>query len=461
MGVHTIKKGLDLPITGEPAQKISEGRAVSSVAVMAADFVGMKPRMAVKVGDEVKRGQLLFEDRKTEGVRHCSPAAGRVTAVNRGDFRALQSVVIALNAAEQSGRDDPSLHHAFDSYTGNDPARLSRDEVVALLVESGLWTAIRQRPFGRVPAPGSDAPHSVFVTATDTNPLAADPAVVLAGKEKDFSAGLAAVTKLTEGKTYLCKRKGARISAGAVAGVTEEEFAGPHPAGTPGLHIHTLDPVSRTNTVWYLNYQDVVQIGRLFSTGKVDVDRVVALGGPQVGDPRLLLTRIGANLDELVSGELRDAGENRVISGSVLYGNTAMGERLGYLGRYSLQVSVLAEDRRRVFLGWLGPGFDMYTTSGVYAAAFMPGRKHRFTTTTHGSHRYMVPLGMYERVFPFDIMPTFLLRSIAVDDVERAEMLGALELDEEDLGLCTFVDPGKNDYGRDLRRNLDLIWSEG
>jgi Na+-transporting NADH:ubiquinone oxidoreductase subunit A len=287
----------------------------------------------------------------------------------------------------------------------------------------------------------------LFVTASDSSPLAADPAVVLRGREKDFELGLGVVAKLTEGKTYLCKRAGAAIGPGAAKGITVEEFGGPHPSGTVGLHIHLLDPVDRKKRVWHLGYQDVVQIGRLFASGRLDVERLVR-------------TRLGADLHELTAGELA-GGETRIVSGSVLYGCDASREELGFLGRYSQQVCALREGRERVMFGWLGLGADMFTTSGAYASAFTPGRKHEFTTTTHGSHRYMVPLGMYERVFPFDIMPTFLLRAIAVDDVERAEMLGALELDEEDLALCTFVDPGKNDYVADLRRNLDLIWKEG
>jgi Na+-transporting NADH:ubiquinone oxidoreductase subunit A len=427
---------------------------------MAADFVGMKPRMMVKVGDTVKRGQKLFEDRKAAGVFHCAPGAGRVTAVNRGDFRALQSVVIELNDAERQGSDDPTIYQSFDSYAGKKVDALSRDEVVALLVESGLWTTIRQRPYGRVPTPDAEAPRSIFVTATDSHPLSADPDEVMAGREDDFAGGLAVVSKLTEGKTFLCKAAGSRVGAGSTKGIAVEEFGGPHPSGTVGFHIHTLDPVNRKRTAWHLNYQDVIQIGRLFETGKLDVERVIALAGPQVEKPRLLTTRVGANLEELTAGQLV-SGDNRVISGSVLFGDAAAGERLGFLGRYHLQVCVLREGREREFLGWLKPGGEDYSVSGAYASQLLPDKKFAFSTALNGSHRHMVPLGMYERVFPFDMLPTFLLRAIAMDDLERAEKLGALELDEEDLSLCTFVDPGKNDYGQALRRNLDTIWKEG
>ncbi len=464
MAVHTIKKGLDLPITGAPEQKIEDAPKVKRVAVVAADYPGMKPRMLVKVGDTVKRGQVLFEDRKSEGVRFTAPGAGKVEAINRGEFRALQSVVIELSDGEREGKPAADEFESFPSYqAGAGVDELSREQIVGLLQESGLWTAIRARPFGRVPPPSSAAPHSVFVTVADTNPHAPAVEKVLAGRETDFEAGLAVVAKLTEGKVYVCKGAGIKVPTGKIAKVQMEEFHGPHPAGTVGLHIHTLDPVSRNKTVWHVGYQDVILIGRLFTTGKLDVERVISFAGPTVKKPRLLETRLGAAIDELVEGGLVDGEnvENRVISGSVLIGRKAMGETYGYLGRYHLQISALREDRERVLLGWLSPGADMFSTSGAYASSLTPGKLYDMTTATHGSHRHMVPIGMYERVFPFDILPTFLLRALLMKDVGRAEELGVLELDEEDVALCTFVCPGKQDYGPVLRDNLEMIWKEG
>lgn len=461
MAVHTINKGLDLPITGAPEQKIVAAAKVTRVAIVAADYPGMKPRMQVKVGDSVKRGDPLFDDRKTEGVLFTSPGAGKVVAINRGDFRALQSVVIELSASEREGKPAPDEFRSFTAYRAgmaDDPSKLERKDVVALLQESGLWTALRSRPHGRVPSPSADAPHSIFVTAMDSNPLAASVDVVMSGREKDFERGLAVLARLTPGKVHLCKAPGGKVPTPKVAEV--HEFAGPHPAGTVGLHIHLVDPVDRHKIVWHLHYQDVIAIGRLFASGQLDVERVVSLAGPTVVKPRLLQTRMGACLDEIVAGELQKV-ENRVVSGSVLSGRTAMGELHGYLGRYHLQVSALREGRERVFLGWLDPGTNLYSTSGAYVSALTPGKKFDFTTAQNGSHRYMVPIGMFERVFPFDILPTFLLRALLIKDLTRAEELGVLELDEEDLALCTFVCPGKQDYGPILRENLDTIWKEG
>jgi Na+-transporting NADH:ubiquinone oxidoreductase subunit A len=463
MAVHTITKGLDLPINGAPEQKLSSSSATTSstVAILAADYPGMKPRMAVKVGDKVKRGQLLFDDRKAEGVRFTAPGAGTVSAINRGEFRALHSVVIELSATEREGKPSPDEFQNFDNYVpGSDPSKLSREQIVALLAESGLWTSIRARPFGRVPSPNSEPPFALFVTATDTNPHAPSVELVLAGREQDFELGLAAVAKLTEGKVYVCKGAGTKVPAGKTSNVQIEEFHGPHPSGTVGLHIHTLEPVSRRKTVWHVGYQDLVLIGRLFKTGQLDVERVVSVAGPTVKQPKLLVTRLGVAIDPLVAGKLQPV-ENRVISGSVLSGRTAMGDVHGYLGRYHLQISALREDRERVLLGWLKPGTDMYSTSGAYLSALTPGKLFDFTTALNGSHRHMVPIGMYERVFPFDILPTFLLRALLMKDMARAEELGVLELDEEDVALCTFVCPGKQDYGPILRENLDTIWKEG
>lgn len=460
MGQHIFKKGLDLPITGEPQQRVDQAPAGTEVALVAADFVGMKPRMAVRVGDEVKRGQLLFEDRKAEGVRHTSPAAGRITAVNRGDYRALQSVVIELSEPEQRGELRVEEQVELAAFDGTAPADLDEARVRALLIESGLWTLLRARPYSRTPAADAPAPAAIFVNAMDTNPLAADPDVVLEGRDADFEAGVVALGHLTEGKVFVCRRAGSRISAKGSDKISVEDFSGPHPSGTVGLHIHTLMPVSRTRQVWHLNYQQVLSIGVLVRTGRIDHTRVVALSGPLVTRPRLLKTRVGASLYTLTSGELGE-GEARIISGSVLSGNNASVPHVAYLGCHHNQVSALEEGRERFLFGWLSPGADKFSTSGIYVSQLNQRKKYDMTTTTNGSIRAMVPIGMYERVFPFDILPTFLLRALLVDDVERAERLGVLELDEEDVALCTFVCPGKHDYAGVLRRNLDLIWKEG
>lgn len=454
MAVHVIKKGLDLPITGEPKQVIEEGRSVTHVAVMADDYPLMKPRMHVVEGDEVKRGQILFEDRKSEGVHFTAPAAGKVVAVNRGKRRVLQSVVIELSASEQKG-EGPQIeleHHAADA-TGQ--------QLKDLLAESGLWSALRARPFSRVPSP-TESCAALFVTATDTHPCAADPAVVLAGSADAFQKGLSALKTLTEGKTWLCKKRGAKIPT--VEGVDVAEFDGKHPAGLVGTHIHTLEPVNRAKIVWHIGYQDVVAIGRLLSTGKLDYSRIIALGGPSVKNPRLLRTRVGASTAQLVEGQVADT-ENRIIAGSVFGGRAASGEIFGFVGRYHNQITVLREGRERIFFGWLRPGFDQFSTVRAYASRWFGGAdkksNYEFTTNVNGSHRAMVPIGMFERVMPLDIMPTFLLRSLVKDDIERAEQLGCLELDEEDLALCSFVSPGKEDFGVALRRNLTEIWKEG
>ncbi len=442
-----IKRGLDLPITGSPKQVIENGVAVRHVAVMGPDYIGMRPTMTVAEGDQVALGQMLFEDKKTPGVRYTAPASGKVVAINRGAKRALQSVVIEV-AGDAEER--------FEQFSDVAPDQLSREQVRDKLVASGLWTALRTRPYSKVPALDS-TPHSLFVTAIDTNPLAADPQVVIAGQEGDFALGLKVLGKLSGGAVYLCKAPGASIGG---AGAEEVEFAGPHPAGLAGTHIHFLDSVGPQKTVWYINYQDVIAAGKLFATGRLSSERVVALAGPQVERPRLLRTRLGACVSELVAGELKE-GENRVISGSVFAGRVAAAGPLDYLGRYHVQISVLGEGREREFLGWQKPGFDKFSIKNVYAAKLFPGKLFDFTTSTEGSDRAMVPISAYEKIMPLDIVPVFLLRSLIIGDSDQAQLLGCLELDEEDLGLCTFVCPGKYEYGPLLRNNLEKIEMEG
>jgi len=442
-----IKRGLDLPITGAPTPRIEPARAVLSVAVIGFDYHGMKPTMNVQVGDRVRLGQVLFTDKKSPGVQYTAPGAGVVSAIHRGEKRALQALVIDLEGDEQE---------TFAQYPSGQLEGLADAQVRDNLQRSGLWTALRTRPFSRVPAIEA-TPSSIFVTAIDTHPLAADPAMIIGEYAADFENGLKVLGNLA--RIYLCKAEGAVLPGEQLAKVRTESFSGPHPAGLAGTHIHFLDPVSASRHVWTINYQDVIAIGKLFTTGKIWVERIVSLAGPVVERPRLLRTRLGANLDELTAGELQP-GNNRVVSGSLLGGRTARGA-FAYLGRYHLQVSCLREGNDREMLHYLRPGVDKYSVLNVFVSRLMGEKKFPFTTTTNGSPRAMVPVGNYEQVMPLDILPTQLLRYLIVGDTEMAQKLGALELDEEDLALCSYVCAGKYEYGPILRDNLTRIEKEG
>lgn len=451
MAVHRVTQGLDIPISGVPEQVVTEAPPVSRVAVLVRDFDDLKSRVLVEPGDRVQLGQPLLEHRVHADIRLVSPGSGRVEAVNRGNKRALQSVVISLDDATEGAV-------AFATYApGADDARASTK---ALLLESGLWTAFRTRPFSRIPSPDS-TPHSIFVTALDTQPLAPDVDVVLRGREEAFARGLSVLKQLTDGPVFVCRRPGAALGGtpGTIPGVRVEEFTGKHPAGTVGYHIHVLDPVHREKTVWHMGAQDVARVGHLFATGTLDTTLVIALGGPQVERPRLLQTRLGASTVELTAGELRE-GVSRVVSGSVLTGDRADDTVHGFLGRFHQQISVLAEGGRREFLGWMAPGAGAFSSFPAFLSSVMPRKQFALDTGMHGSRRAMVPIGAYERVMPLDIMPTHLLRALTVGDLEWAEELGVLELDEEDLALCAFVCPGKYEHGEALRRALSAIAAE-
>ncbi len=416
---------------------------------MGDDYVGLRPSMAVKVGDQVQQGQVLFEDKKNPGVKVTAPASGEVVAIHRGERRVLQAVVIAV--------DDSIPALSFDRYDSTELAQLDPARVRAQLVASGLWTAFRTRPFSKTPAIDAE-PKAIFVTAMDTQPLCGDPALIINQQPAAFLDGLAVISRLTAGKVHVCKGEGS-LPRSPVGNVREEIFVGPHPAGLAGTHIHFLEPVSAHKTVWHLGYQDVIAIGHLFTKGELSAERIIALAGPSVRQPRLLRTRLGASVSELTAGELLP-GEQRVISGSVLSGSRCHGP-FDFLGRYHLQISVLAEGRDKEFLGWAMPGGDKFSVTRSFLGHLFKGKGFKFTTSSNGSDRAMVPIGNYEKVMPLDILPTLLLRDLAVGDTDSAQQLGCLELDEEDLALCTFVCPGKTEYGPLLRQCLTKIELEG
>lgn len=421
------------------------------VGVLGQDYGAYKrlPKLLVNEGDRVRLGQPLVRGKHLTGVTTTSPGTGVVEYIERGARRFLRTIAIRLEGDEEE---------TFNAWNADELAGLNAAQVRENLLASGLWVSFRTRPFSLVANPDTE-PDAIFVTAIDTNPLAADPAVVIAESPADFSNGLTVIARLIPGKVYVCKAAGAAVPVPSDAGVSVQEFAGPHPAGLAGTHIHFLAPVDARRTVWHLNYQDVIAIGRLFTSGRLSTERIIALGGPQVFNPRLVRTRLGAGIGDLVRDELR-SGESRLISGSILSGHHAAGKS-AFLGRFHLQVSVLREGRERELLGWLKPGLAKFSASKVFMGGLLPRQQFGLTTARNGSARAMVPTGSYERVMPLDILPTQLLRALVIKDTETALALGCLELDEEDLSLCTFVDTGKYDFGPILRENLREIMKEG
>lgn len=443
-----FKKGLDLPITGAPDQTIHDGPAIRSVAILGPDYLGLKPKMLVAEGDDVERGTALFCHKDSPEVVFVAPAKGRVRAINRGARRVLQSVVIDVDDAFAPGI-------AFGPI-GPDAGA---DEVAQKLCASGLWTAFRTRPYSKVPAADS-RPAAIYVQAMESDPLAADAALIINEKAEAFSTGLAAVAKLSEGKTYLCHAPGASIPGGDIPGVEAATFSGPHPAGLPGTHMHYLEPPTTDKIVWTISYQDVLAVGQLALTGHLDPSLVISLAGPRASNPRLIRTMLGACISDLIAGEIEGDAPIRPISGSVLSGRMSEGP-FDYIGRYARAITLITEDTKQTFMGWIAPRRDQFGFLPVLASAFSKGRKYDMGSNLHGGRRAMVPIGIFEELMPQDFLPTQLLRALLVMDTDSAQKLGALELDEEDLALCTFACPAKYEYGLALRDSLAKIEKEG
>lgn len=445
-----ITKGLDILISGVPAQEIHQAPLVKQVALLGEEYNILRPSLCVAVGDRVKKGQPLLTDKDNPGVFYTAGAGGNISAINRGERRVLQSIVIDIEEEEEQ--------LTFSSYLPEQLTSLSADAIKENLATSGLWGALRTRPFSRTPKLDS-TPNDLFVTAMDTNPLAADPVQLIRSHAQDFLNGLTLLTRLTEGKVYLCSSTGAELPSHPSDQVVVKTFSGPHPAGLVGTHIHFLSPVSGRNMVWHIGYQEVIAFGKLFTTGQIYSERVVALGGPRVKQPCLLHTRLGANLQQLTN-DLMIPGDNRLLSGSPLSGRVAAGA-YAFLGCFHNQVSVLPEGRDRELFGWIRPGGDKFSLTRTLSSCFNTRKRLALTTALHGGARSMVPIGSYERVMPLDILPTPLLRELIIGDSENAQALGCLELDEEDLALCSFVCPGKYEYGPMLRTLLRQIEKEG
>ena len=447
-----IKKGLNIPINGEPTEDINVSKNSRSVAILGDDYVGMKPTMLVDEGEDVKLGQPLFEDKKNPGVIFTSPAGGKVESINRGERRALQSVVIEISKTEESVE--------FNSYSDTEISQASTEEIRKQLIDSGMWTSFRTRPYSKIPNINS-LPANLFISALDTQPLSPNPEFIINLKLESFNFGVTVLRKLLDCPIHVSVGENSSLPITENDNLNLHTFSGPHPAGLVGTQMHFISPASLSNINWSLGYQDVIAIGELFKTGQISVQRIISIAGPQVINPSYFQTRLGACTDEITAGELTQR-ENRIISGSVISGREAIGP-YAYLGRYHNQISVVAEpnSKDREFMNWLTPGPRKFSKIPLFLSSLFPNKIFKFKALMNGSDRPIVPIGVYEEVLPLKVLHAMLLRNVVLMDTEKIQALGGLELDEEDLSLCSFVCPGKYDFGSLLRAGLTKIELEG
>lgn len=449
MSAIKIKRGLNLPISGSlQAADAVKGPVIKHVALLPQEAVGIKTKLLCEVGDTVKIGTPLFFNKRNPQVLFTSPSAGEVLAIHRGHRRSVQSVVVMVDESDAQVEFSP-----FDT------SHSSREDLVDLLCRSGFWPCLRQRPYDSIPDPANQ-PQAVVVSAADTRPLAPSPLLLLAGREKDFQAGLAALQKLSDGPTFVATHGGENWSAFLCDSVKHQDFAGPHPAGNVGVQIHHLAPVGPGKTTWHIGYQDVADLGLFLTTGKLTSERLVALVGPGVRQPKLLRTRKGAATGDLCALDT-PFKKARFISGSALGGRICQpSTETGYVGRYTNMVTILNDAPKRRFLDWVHPFGKQHTMTNTLLAKFTK-KSFDMDTDVNGGPRGIVPIGSYEEVMPMDILPTQLFRALAGNDLETAEKMGVLELVEDDIALCEYVCPSKLELGKLLRTMLTRIEKEG
>ncbi len=443
-----IRRGLNINLVGEAERGISKLPIPETFAIKPTSFIGVTPLLLVKQGDEVKAGSPLFSDKNNDAIKFCSPVSGEVIDIIRGEKRKILEIKILA---------DKEI--SYTSYPKANPDELDRETILHTMLNSGVWPFIRQRPYGIIANP-NQVPKSIFISAFDSNPLAPDYNFIMQENDSAFQTGLNALRKLTNGKLHL------NIWADAAAapvftqakGVDINTISGPHPAGNVGVQIHHLDPVNKGESVWYINPQDVITIGKLFDQGIFDPVRVIALTGSQIQHPKYYKTRVGSSVKSIIADAGLKPGENRVISGNVLSGKQITGD--GYLDFYDSQITVIPEGNEPEFMGWLKPGFNKFSLSHTFFSWLTPNKKHELNTNLHGEERPFVVTGEYEKVFPMDIYPVHLLKSILIEDLEMMENLGIYEVVEEDFALCEFVCTSKIESQAIIRRGLDIIRKE-
>ena len=442
-----LKKGLNIHLFGAADRVYASVKPTNKYVVKPTDFPSLMPKLSVKVGDKVKAGTPLFFDKKNEKVNFCSPVSGEITDIIRGEKRRILEVVIKADA-----------ENIYESFETTSPANLSREEIINLMLKAGVWPFIRQKPYDIIANP-TDMPKAIFISAFSSAPLAIDNDFALYGMDRLFQKGLDYIVQLTNGKTHLNLDGNTNPSKvfTLAKGMQINKVSGPHPVGNVGVQIHHIDPINKGEVVWYLQPQDVITIARLFTEGKYDVSRIVALCGSQIQKPRYYRTKAGAQISNLLFKNTKD-GKNRVISGDILSGSEIKTD--GYLGFYDTQLTVLPEGDEAEFLGWILPGLHKFSASKTFLSWLSPTKKYNLDTNMHGEERAYVMTGEYEKVLPMDIYPTHLIKAIMIEDVELMENLGIYEVSPEDLALCEFVCTSKIEVQSIIRQGLDLVRKE-
>lgn len=451
--IITVKKGFDIKIIGEPENKILYPK-VESYAIKPQDYIGVIPKMMVKEGDRVKAGSPIFYAKHNERILFTSPVSGKVESIKRGEKRVIEEVIII-----------PEYAQDYEDF-GKDPlVSMNREDVIDKLLRSGLWTLIRKRPYAVIPNPET-SPKCIIVSGFDSSPLAPDYNFLLKGKAAELQLGVDVLRKLTQGKVYvnvsyekttcdeLLKLEGAEIN----------KFKGPHPSGNISVQIANLDPINKGDSVWYIDAQDLVMIGHLFATGRTERDKIIALVGNEVVNPKYYKVIFGASLTHILEGNTNKENNLRYISGSVLTGKTITKD--GFLGAYNNLVSVITEGDYYEFLGWVLPGLKKFSLYRLFLSGFINLLPKQFRkpididTNLHGGKRAFVITGEFEKVLPLDIYPMQLIKACIIEDIDLMEELGIYEVDAEDFALCEVVDVSKTDIQEIIRNGLELMRKE-
>lgn len=441
-----LKRGYDIQIVGEAKKELIAKPKAKLYSVYPSDLKGVTPKLCVEVGSEVKAGTPLFFLKNQPEVMVTSPVSGEVVEINRGAKRVIENIRILA--------DEKISYENFDPCSVNDSA----EKIKTVLTQSGAWTLIKQRPFDRI-ADTDKTPKAIFVSGFDSAPLAPDLNFALQGKEKYLQAAVHGLNKLTQGKFYLSLKEGENNSSfEKLEGVQINYFKGPHPAGNVGIQIHHLNPINKGEVVWTINAQDLATIGKLFSEGIYAPERVISLTGSEIKNPAYHTLRLGEQISEILADNVQ-AGDVRIISGSVLFGDKI--DSNGYLGYYSQQVTAIPEGNEPEFLGWLIPNYPRPSISKTFFSFLTPKKKYKVNTNMHGEERAYVVTGEYEKVLPMDIFPVQLVKACMAQDLEAMEALGIYEVAEEDFALCEFVCTSKLPVQEIIGEGLALIEKEG